>query len=147
MNTRICEYDAMCLSNWLKNTQKNVKNWLVVAAEIEDSNFDMAKLLFANLVNEFPFRLWEVTVSDKVKDSTISDVKCIDCFNFTDYNGTYNVDVSSLANDTVANLTITTNTDIFANVSHYAGTADDAVKYIWDTYCVSGVNVISLDNR
>jgi hypothetical protein len=68
-------------------------------------------------------------------------MQCFDCFIYLHYANAYNILISSLATDAVANLTVLQDSRI-VNDSNSGHDAIDLLNDIWNNLCVKGVHVV-----
>ena len=68
-------------------------------------------------------------------------MNCFDCFVYLHYANTYNILISSLATDAVANLAVLQDSRIVDD-SNSGHDAIDLLNDIWNNLCVKGVHVV-----
>jgi hypothetical protein len=105
------------------------------------SNELMASSLVTQLDVINPYRLWQAQSYSNVSGSDKHSMKCFDCFSFLHYANAYNVLVSSMTTDSVANRVVLGDQRILndANSGHDANVLVDD---IFDNLCVTGVHVV-----
>jgi len=95
------------MTEWYENTEVNSDRILTRGSADNLDNADMAKYVIAQLSTITPFRLWDIQVYDNIVGDDLHQITCNDCFFYMHYNNRYDIVISSLSNDTVANLNVT----------------------------------------
>lgn len=107
MNARIREFDSKCMSEWKANTKVNSDRLLIQGASAGLNNKDMSEFVTQNLGVISPYRFWLTNVYNNIGGDDNHHVTCYDCFINLHFQNKYNVVISSLMNNTVANTTAT----------------------------------------
>lgn len=95
------------MTEWYENTEVNSDRILTRGSADNLDNADMATYVIDQLSYITPFRLWDIQVYDNIVGDDLHQVQCNDCFFYMHYNNRYDIVISSLSNDTVANLNVT----------------------------------------
>lgn len=88
-----------------------------------------------------PYRLWQVMSYNNVGGYDNHAFSCWDCFSFLHYANRYNIVISSMPTDSVANTVVLQD----SRIVHDADSKSDAVDLcndIWNNLCVYGVHVV-----
>jgi hypothetical protein len=109
------------------------------------SNEQMASSLVYQFDVINPYRLWQAQSYTNVSGSDKHSMKCFDCFSFLHYANTYNVLVSSMKADSVANRVVLGDQRILTDANSKKD-ANVLVDDIFDNLCVMGVHVVIRKN-
>lgn len=105
------------------------------------SNEDMTSSLFISLDLINPYRLWQAQTYSNVSGYNNHAYTCYDCIGYLHYANTYDILISSLATDSVANTVVLSDSRI-ANDSESGKDCDVLVNDIFNNLCVKGVHVV-----
>ena len=101
----------------------------------------MSMQTYSQLVMINPYRLWQVTTYDNIGGFDNHAWTCYYCYAFLHYANKYNIFVSSLATDSVANTGVL-DAPLIADLSNSGVDAIDVTNSIWNNLCVTGVGTV-----
>lgn len=138
---RVLDFDQKCQDDWYENAEINSARIIQLNADANFSNQQMVASTETQLDLINPYRLWQVMSYQNVGGYDNHAYQCFDCIGYLHYANRYNIVVSSMATDSVANLTVLQDSRI-VNDAESKSDCDDLVNDIWDNLCVYGVHVV-----
>ena len=101
---RAIAFDTQCLDDWDTNAEVNLDRILVVNFGLSNENMASSTEEALNLIN--PYKLWQVASYSNCGGYDNHGVICFDCFVYLHYQNAYNIVVSALDTDSVANTVV-----------------------------------------
>ena len=139
---RIIEFDKKCQDEWWNNSLVNQGRMVQVFADAHLSNADMALQLYNTLDQVNPYRLWQASSYDKgVHYGSNQYNRCYHCSLYQNYADSYNILISSLPKDSVANLLVVQDSRI-VDASNSKHDCDRLINDLFDELCLYGAHCV-----